>query len=663
MDKKKKKVLIAGVSVLVVTCLAGTGIWAAVQGGKKAVKVAPVSNMNSGGWYSESEVADYGTVTTNLNQEIYYDDSLTVKEVYVKAGDTVKVGDRLISYDTTLASLEKEMKEMQIEGIGLNIKNVQAEIDQLKNTKVVAASDVNKDQMQNQEAWQESYVAKASSENVAQTTATAKTAASAQEADTVKVVSMSAQIGQPVQVVKTAQTGKTSQPEQNESGENGSDSDTGKNEDNGNSGNTSDTENPGTGNDSQDPSTPGTPENPENPGTPSDPEQPSQPETPQDSIGTPFPEELKDKTIYEKITLESEPYNEDGDGTEEKPYRYLCAPGATVNAQFMLKVLQDQTICAFDVVDKKENPTRILYYWLLDGKTGEIVKPEDPTNPDNPEDPDNPMDPEDPEAPDFPDDSDWIDENPGMDDSDGTDGLTKEEVEKQIQEKEEQLKELDLDRRTAKLELKQLERKVDNGIVTSTVEGIVKSVNDEDTARMENQPMISVVGEEGFYVTGRIAETAYDKIKEGMTATVTSWMSGMTYEATITGVSNSPSSGYYSSNENMSYYPFTAVIKGDAELSNGEGVNLTVEGLSSVSEDELYLDQMFVREEGNQYYVYKKGENGRLTKQYVEVGKNISGTLEIIGGITFEDEIAFPYGKDVKEGAKTESVDTLYDYN
>ena len=123
------------------------------------------------------------------------------------------------------------------------------------------------------------------------------------------------------------------------------------------------------------------------------------------------------------------------------------------------------------------------------------------------------------------------------------------------------------------------------------------------------------------------------------------------------------SHGYFQANGNMSYYPFTAVIKGDAELSNGEGVNLTVEGLSSVSEDELYLDQMFVREEGNQYYVYKKGENGRLTKQYVEVGKNISGTLEITGGITFEDEIAFPYGRDVKEGAKTESVDTLYDYN
>ena len=54
---------------------------------------------------------------------------------------------------------------------------------------------------------------------------------------------------------------------------------------------------------------------------------------------------------------------------------------------------------------------------------------------------------------------------------------------------------------------------------------------------MKKGEIISVVGEDGFYVTGRVAETAFDKIKEGMTVTVTSWTSGMTYEATISGVS------------------------------------------------------------------------------------------------------------------------------
>ena len=49
------------------------------------------------------------------------------------------------------------------------------------------------------------------------------------------------------------------------------------------------------------------------------------------------------------------------------------------------------------------------------------------------------------------------------------------------------------------------------------------------------------------------------------------------------------------------------MIHGDAELSNGDGVDLSIDDLSSQDEDEIYLEQMFVREDGNQYYVYKKG--------------------------------------------------------
>ena len=110
------------------------GIGFAVKNSGKAVKVAPVSSVNSGGWYDDSGIASYGTVTTNQKQDIYVDDTMPITQVYVKAGDTVKVGDRLVAYDTTLSSLELEMKEMQIQGIDLNIQNLQKEITQLKGT-------------------------------------------------------------------------------------------------------------------------------------------------------------------------------------------------------------------------------------------------------------------------------------------------------------------------------------------------------------------------------------------------------------------------------------------------------------------------------------------------------------------------------------------------
>ena len=67
--------------------------------------------MSNGGWYSESDIYDYAKVQAGASQDIYHDDTLTIKEIYVKSGDTVKIGDRLVAYDTTLAGLEQEKKQ------------------------------------------------------------------------------------------------------------------------------------------------------------------------------------------------------------------------------------------------------------------------------------------------------------------------------------------------------------------------------------------------------------------------------------------------------------------------------------------------------------------------------------------------------------------------
>ena len=569
-NTNKKKILRIGIASAVCAGLVGGGVLFAVKKSEKAVKVAPVSAMSNGGWYSSSDIYDYAKVQSGASQDIYHDDTLTITEIYVKAGDTVKVGDRLVAYDTTLAGLEREMKQMEIQGIELNIQNQKAELEQLKNAKIMASMERSQEELQR-------MTAKGSRPGIVQTTDTKK---------------------------KAVESPDTSE----------------------NSG-----------------------EITENPGATEEPETPAKP-----AVGKPFPEELKGKTIYKEITKDAVPYNEDGDGSKEKPYRYLCAPGATVKAEFMLKMLEERAICVFDVVDQEQEPTLLLYSWTLDGKTGQVIKPEEPEQPQAPDTP------EEPEVPEEPGSSDGYEE-PGSGDADG---MTREEQTKQIREKEQKIKDLDLEKRTAQLELKKLDKKVNNGVVKSTVEGTVKAVLDEEEAKLENKPIISVTGKNGYYVTGGIAESSYDKLKEGMTARVTSWNTGNSYEATITSIGNSPVESMQSSeNPNMSYYPFTAVVEKDADLSSGEGVSISVDGLSGDSEDSIYLEQMFIREDGNRSYVYKKGEHGKLEKQYVEVGKNMYGSIEIVSGLTMEDEIAFPYGRNVKEGAKTKTVDSLYDYN
>ncbi|MFQ9345503.1 MAG: hypothetical protein ACLR2O_08080 [Coprococcus sp.] len=103
--------------------------------------------MSNGGWYSESDIYDYAKVQAGASQDIYHDDTLTIKEIYVKSGDTVKIGDRLVAYDTTLAGLEQEMKQMEIQGIELNIQNQKAELEQLKNAKIVSSVERSQDEL------------------------------------------------------------------------------------------------------------------------------------------------------------------------------------------------------------------------------------------------------------------------------------------------------------------------------------------------------------------------------------------------------------------------------------------------------------------------------------------------------------------------------------
>ena len=599
----KKKIIKIGIPVAAGCIVLALGIGFAVKNSGKAVKVAPVSSLNSGGWYDDSGIASYGTVTTNQKQDIYVDDTMPITQVYVKAGDTVKVGDRLVAYDTTLSSLELEMKEMQIQGIDLNIQNLQKEITQLKGTKTAKAD---------------------TGASVVQTSADGEQQPTVQKMSAVKTTVLN-----------------TSKEDENKK----TDGDTSKDDTTKDDNTKDDT--------SKDDNTKDDTSKDDN----------KKDDVPSSAVERPFPEALKGKEVYSEITLDSVPYNkEDADGTMEKPYRYLCAPGAAVNAPFMLKVLKEGQVCAFDVVDNAEEPTKFLSCWILDGKTGQVVIPDPQPTPDpeptpNPEPTPEPEPIPEPEPAPEPD----ISEDPVIPDTPAL--PSKEEVTKQIKEKEQKIKDLDLSKRSAELELKKLKKKVGDGVIKSTVEGVVKEATDEASAKNENKPVVSVVGEEGFYVTGRVGETMLDQIKEGMTATVMSWQSGESYEATVTGVGNSPVSDYSTGeNQNQSFYPFTLVIHGDANLSNGESVNLSMNGIAAGSDGSIYLEKMFVREEGNRYYVYKRGDNGRLTKQYVEVGKNMYNSLEITSGLTMDDLIAFPYGRDVKEGAKTQEADTLYDY-
>ena len=130
----KKKIIIIVVSIIVVIALVVGGIFAYrwYQSENTTIEVQSVSDLNWG--YSGNEMSSYGEVTNDLSQDVYLLDNQTVKEVLVTEGQTVSVGDPLISYDMTLSNLQLEMKQLDIDTDTSKLEAAQNELEKLKKT-------------------------------------------------------------------------------------------------------------------------------------------------------------------------------------------------------------------------------------------------------------------------------------------------------------------------------------------------------------------------------------------------------------------------------------------------------------------------------------------------------------------------------------------------
>lgn len=271
-----------------------------------------------------------------------------------------------------------------------------------------------------------------------------------------------------------------------------------------------------------------------------------------------------------------------------------------------------------------------------------------------------------------------LEEEPGQDPEpgypDGMDfggdmeeGYTAAELAEMIKDKEQEIKTCKLSVREAELAVKQKQRIVDGKTVTSTMDGTVISVGESD-GTSDTDYFIKVASDAGLYAKGSMNELALQTINVGDTISGMLLNSGESFTAVIKEISQYPdpngssmSYSYGSENSNASYYPFYALIEGADDMEEGEA-ELQLSDTMKSYDDGIYLESYFVLKENNgKSYVWKQGDDGKLTKQYVTVGKTVYGGMgmEIVEGVTLEDRIAFPYGKNVVEGAETNEVDAL----
>lgn len=713
-----KKKWIAAFIAAGVLLLGGMTVYAVKTSSQSTVKVVSVSDMSGGGGWSDNSLS--GNITSDVSQNIYLADSQKVKKIYVKEGDTVKVGDDLLTYDMTLENLDLEMKKLEKQGIELNIEKANREITKLKNTKP-SSDNGNEDpgldipEDPGEEPEDPSMEPEEPAEAYQELTAEAEPymgEGTVEEPYHFLCAADGAILGSFLNRMAEEQCffvieireGDVSNGEllkiwgQKITEDDFQVADTDRFQVN------------------------------------------LEKET-DDSDGQ-LPEDLKAVAVLEKGASAYQ-----GDGTEKKPLTYLVKKGGIVKGSFFLERKEDGKYFRIEV--REENGDLIKAWeqngadgdfaadvkedgeYLVDlskkqsGETpGEPAEPTDPSEPTKPGENPEPPEPSNPEEkPTEPSVSpeitpgenpeptpeagtpqetaeqentvdgmstkksrasiryltvtsvmgsgsrkvistDTVSDTTGSGDAGTSYGGTAAEIQQQIKDKEKEIRDYQLDIKETNLEIKDIQKKLNNQTIKSTLNGVVKTVGDPEKESNDGKPLIQVVSSEGLYVQGTVSESKMNKLKVGATLSGYSYDNGVSFTAEVREISPYPSDNGQDG-ANASSYPFTAYIADASGLSNNSWAELTLLDEGDGQGQGIYLEKPFVRTENGQYYVMKDDGTGHLTKQIVQVGGiQYGSSYQITGGLSMDDKITFPYGKDVREGAKTEegTLDDLYNY-
>ena len=689
---KKKRILAVSLS-LVLAAGAAAGICGGVgAAGRKPVLVVSASELNQGGYYG-SGITMEGMVTSDVSQDIYLQDTQTVSRVLVREGDPVRQGDVLLEYDTTQTRLNLEREKLNREQILRNIQGAEQKLKTLKNTKPVSKDPGTDPGMEIpwEDFPEEPEIPEVSEpaqdpERTFQVTLE-KNGRGDQDFPVLTIprgVSLrdyldSAEEKEWKQFVPSARGyvfgGWYQEPDCI---------------------------------------------------LPYDMDAPVTEDTVLYArwirqYGAEVLQELTDQAVPYNRPEEGEPEA----GTLLNPYRYLAAEGAVVCPSFMNRVKEEagkalqedpraHIYFALEVYEGDSLSGSLKGFWLQDaarlagrefpenwrgilrGESGtleEILLT--PTEPPVPE----PAEPssvfEKPAGAgaslrtfrrtgavafaavtDF--GAETISLSAETEPQDGSSlGLlpeggtyTKEELAEAVQRQEERLADLRLDLKQSELKIRSTEKAVEEGAVLAKISGVVKKAGDPSNPPGDGSAFLQVASTEGMYIRGGISELLLDQIREGDLVNVSAGQSGTCCQAEIREISPYPDesgmfSGIYGA-VSASMYPFIAYVsEGGGTLISQEWVQMDAAGSGMEQpSDALYLWKAFILEEEGRQYVYLRDEKGKLRKREITTGRRSGEGYEVLSGVSWEDWLAFPYGKEVRNGASTRegAMSELYGY-
>lgn len=388
--------------------------------------------------------------------------------------------------------------------------------------------------------------------------------------------------------------------------------------------------------------------------------EPQPTETP---VATPAP---GTSVIYSVLPANAQPYA--GTGTTDDPYLFLCAPDCTISPDFIAQLLglapyitdanqPNVTVtkpfaAIFEVRAENSVSGELLQSFTMDGtklskslntssisasQAGVAVLPLLP-------------------AAGRSSGIQKLTDSTGSSDNYNSQQYTAEQLKAMIADKEKEIANLELGLARTNIDYSRADLALKNAKVLSTVSGVVQTLADPKEARTNGTAFLVVAGENTFYLNGALNESLLGAVQVGDTVTAMDFMIGGTYTCTIVSIDDYPldSNDYNSSiNPNTSNYAFKAIINDGENIADGTYMQVQLQTQAMVDPNALFIDKMYVREDSGGSYVFKRGADNRLEKQYISTGKMVYYSyIEIKSNLTMEDYIAFPYGSDVREGVR-----------
>lgn len=236
----------------------------------------------------------------------------------------------------------------------------------------------------------------------------------------------------------------------------------------------------------------------------------------------------------------------------------------------------------------------------------------------------------------------------------------------QIQSLQAQINQENYNASAKELEIDRQKKAIENAIVFSPMDGVIKSINNNDSSSdseygsdSENQHFITIMDMGEYRVKASLSEFDMGSFMTGDAVIIRSRVDdSKIWKGTVTKIdTDNPEQNnnyyYYDMGTTATKYPMYVSLDDSGGIMLGQHVYVEMDFGQTETREGIWLDEFYIMQENNNSYVWVE-KNGKIEKRKIELGDYDADMwkYEIVSGITENDYIAYPEDR-IKEGMRT----------